>query len=84
MGYGILGTIIIGFLVGLVARALEPGNNKMGFILTTIVGIVGASVGLWLGQTFGIYKIGEPIGFIGAVIGAMIVLFIVKLTVRRI
>ena len=83
MGYGITGTIVIGFSVGLVARALEPGNNKMGFILTTLLGIIGASAGLWLGQMFGMYQVGEPIGFIGAVVGAMIVLFAFKLIVRK-
>ena len=83
MGYGIIGTIVIGFLVGLVARAIEPGDNKMGFIFTTLLGVIGASVGSYLGQILGVYQVGDPIGFIGAVIGAMIVLYVNKLIMGR-
>lgn len=75
---GIIGTIIIGFLIGLVARFLKPGDDRMGFIMTTIVGIAGAVLGSYLGQFFGIYQVGEPIGFIGAVVGAIIVLALLK------
>lgn len=75
---GVIGTIIIGFLVGLVARFIKPGNDKMGFILTTVVGIIGAFVGAYLGQAFGIYQVGEPAGFLGAVLGAIIVLALLK------
>jgi uncharacterized membrane protein YeaQ/YmgE (transglycosylase-associated protein family) len=70
----IIGTIIIGFLVGLVARFLKPGNDKMGWVFTTIVGVVGAFVGRFLGQALGIYRADEPAGFIGAVLGAILVL----------
>jgi len=80
---GIIGTIIIGFLVGLVARFIKPGDDGLGFIGTTIVGIVGAFVGSYLGQAFGIYHVGEPIGFIGAVIGAIIVLALLKAFAKR-
>lgn len=80
---GIIGTIIIGFLVGLVARFIKPGDDALGFIGTTIVGIVGAFVGSYLGQAFGIYQVGEPIGFIGAVIGAMIVLALLKAFAKK-
>lgn len=80
---GIIGTIIIGFLVGLVARFIKPGDDKMGFIFTTILGIVGAFVGSYLGQAMGIYQVDEPAGFIGAVIGAIIVLAVVKLIGQR-
>lgn len=75
---GILVTIIIGFVVGLVARFLKSGDQNMGFILTTVLGIVGAFVGSYLGQAFGIYRVGEPAGFIGAVIGAIIVLALIQ------
>ncbi len=75
---GIIGTIVIGFLVGLVARFFKPGDDNMGFILTTIVGILGAFVGTYLGQVFGIYQVGEPAGFIGAVIGAIILMTLIK------
>lgn len=75
---GIIITIIIGFIIGLVARFLKSGDQNMGFILTTVLGIVGAFVGSYLGQAFGIYRVGEPAGFIGAVIGAMIVLALIQ------
>jgi uncharacterized membrane protein YeaQ/YmgE (transglycosylase-associated protein family) len=80
---GIIGTIIIGFFAGLVARFLKPGNDKMGFVLTTILGIVGAIVGSYLGQVFGIYRVGEPAGFVGAVIGAIFLLSIIQVASRR-
>lgn len=79
---GIIVTIIIGFFVGLVARFLKPGDDKMGFILTTIVGIVGSILGSYLGQAFGLYAEGEPAGFIGAVVGAIIVLALIKAVSR--
>lgn len=74
---GIIATIIIGFLAGLIARFLKPGDDKSGLIMTTILGIVGAFVGSFLGQAFGIYGPNERAGFIGAVVGAIIVLAIV-------
>lgn len=80
---GIIGTIVIGFIVGLIARLIKPGNDKMGFIFTTIVGIVGAFLGAYLGQAMGIYQVGEPAGFIGSVIGAILVLALLKLTFGR-
>lgn len=75
---GILGTIIIGFIVGLIARFLKPGRDEMGLIMTTLLGIVGAIVGGYIGEAMGIYRVGEPVGFIGSVVGAVIVLFIVE------
>lgn len=75
---GIIVTIIIGFIIGLVARFLKPGNDNMGFILTAIVGIGGAFLGTYLGQLMGVYQVGEPTGFIGAVVGAIIVLALIK------
>lgn len=75
---GIIATIIIGFFVGLIARFIKPGNDSMGFILTTVLGIVGALVGGFMGRVFGIYAPDEPAGFIAAVIGAILVLFVAK------
>lgn len=75
---GIIGTIIIGFIVGLLARFLKPGNDKMGFILTTVVGIAGAFLGSFLGQVLGIYQADQPAGFLGALVGAVILLFILQ------
>jgi uncharacterized membrane protein YeaQ/YmgE (transglycosylase-associated protein family) len=74
---GIIWTIIIGFLIGLVARFIMPGKDSAGFILTTILGILGAVIGTYLGQALGFYTVGEPAGFIMSVIGALILLFIV-------
>ena len=74
---GIIWTIIIGFLAGVVAKFIMPGRNEpSGFILTTILGIVGAVVATYVGQAVGWYRAGEGAGFIGAVVGAIIVLVI--------
>jgi uncharacterized membrane protein YeaQ/YmgE (transglycosylase-associated protein family) len=68
-------TIIIGFIAGIIAKFLMPGPNEpSGFILTTILGIVGAFVASWLGQALGWYGPGQGAGLIGAVVGAVIVL----------
>lgn len=80
---GIIVTIIIGFFVGLVARFLKPGNDSMGFIMTTLIGIGGAFIGAYLGQAFGIYEVGEPIGFLGAVVGAILLLAVLKMLFGR-
>jgi uncharacterized membrane protein YeaQ/YmgE (transglycosylase-associated protein family) len=72
----ILWTIIIGFIVGVIAKFIMPGSNEpKGFILTTILGIVGAFVATYLGQAVGWYSAGESAGFIGGVVGAVILLF---------
>lgn len=73
---GILWTIVIGFIVGLLARFLHPGNDPMGFILTTLLGIGGALLASWLGQALGWYAPGQPAGLIGAVVGAVVLLAI--------
>jgi uncharacterized membrane protein YeaQ/YmgE (transglycosylase-associated protein family) len=74
---GILWIIIIGFLAGIVARLLSPGPNKpTGFILTTVLGIAGAFLATFVGQAVGWYRADQGAGFIGAVVGAFIVLFI--------
>jgi uncharacterized membrane protein YeaQ/YmgE (transglycosylase-associated protein family) len=73
----ILWTIIIGFIAGVIAKLVMPGRNEpSGFILTTILGIVGAVVATYLGQAIGWYRAGEGAGLIGAVVGAVVVLFI--------
>ena len=74
---GILWTIIIGFVAGVIAKFLMPGPNEpSGFVLTTILGIVGAVVASYLGQALGWYGPGEGAGLIGAVVGAIVVLFV--------
>ena len=80
----IIWTIIIGFLAGVVAKFIMPGKNEpSGFILTTILGIVGAVVATWLGQAIGWYAPGESAGFIGAIVGAIIVLLVYGMIVRQ-
>jgi uncharacterized membrane protein YeaQ/YmgE (transglycosylase-associated protein family) len=80
----ILWTIIIGFVAGVIAKFIMPGENEpSGFILTTFLGIVGAFVASYLGQSLGWYRPGEGAGLIGAVIGAIIVLFVYGLIAGR-
>lgn len=72
---GIIWTIVIGFLAGIIAKFVMPGDNEpAGFVLTTILGIVGAIVASYLGQSLGWYSPGEGAGIIGAAVGAIIVL----------
>jgi uncharacterized membrane protein YeaQ/YmgE (transglycosylase-associated protein family) len=72
----IIWAILIGFLVGLVAKLLMPGRDPGGFILTTLIGIAGSLLATFLGQAMGLYAAGQSAGFIGAVIGAIILLAI--------
>ena len=81
---GILWTIIIGFVAGVIAKFIMPGDNEpTGFILTAILGIVGAFVATYLGQALGWYRPGEGAGLIGAVVGAVIVLLIYSMVAGR-
>ena len=74
---GIIWTIIIGFVAGVIAKFIMPGNNEpSGFIMTAILGIIGAVVASYLGQALGWYAPGEGAGLIGAVVGAIVVLFV--------
>jgi uncharacterized membrane protein YeaQ/YmgE (transglycosylase-associated protein family) len=80
----IIWTIIIGFLAGVVAKFIMPGSNEpSGFVMTTILGIVGSILAAYLGEALGWYKAGEGAGFIGAVVGAIILLVIYGLVVGR-
>lgn len=78
----ILATLVIGFVVGLLARALHPGQDKFGIILTVLLGIAGAFVATWLGQMLHFYQPGQNAGFVGAVIGAVILLVVANLLRR--
>ena len=74
---GILWTILIGFVAGVLAKLITPGGNEpSGFILTTLLGIVGAFVATYLGQALGWYEAGQGAGLIGATVGAIIVLLV--------
>ena len=79
----LIGTIIIGFQAGVVAKLLTPGRDPGGFIVTAILGIIGAFVATYLGQAVGWYRADEAAGFIGAVVGAIIVLAIYHFIQRR-
>ena len=81
---GIIWTLIIGFIAGLIAKLIMPGSKEpSGFVLTTILGIVGAFVATWLGQALGWYRVGDGAGLIGAVVGSIIVLAIWGMIARR-
>ena len=70
---------VIGFVVGLIARAILPGTQSLGIILTAVLGIAGAFLTGFAGQAMGLYTPGQPAGFIASVIGAIVLLFIVGL-----
>lgn len=80
---GIIGTIIIGLVVGLIAKFLHPGKENMGFILTIALGIAGAFVARFVGQALGFYGSDERAGFIASVIGAIVLLVIYGMIVKR-
>lgn len=82
----ILGTIVVGFIVGLIARAIKPGDDRMGLIMTTLIGIAGAFVARYVGQAMGWYQANEPAGWIASVLGAIVLLVIyglIRVTPRR-
>ncbi|RYF43037.1 MAG: GlsB/YeaQ/YmgE family stress response membrane protein [Comamonadaceae bacterium] len=75
---GILWTILIGFIVGIVAKFLMPGRDPAGFIITVVIGVVGSVIATYLGRGLGFYQVGESAGFIAAVLGAIILLVIYR------
>ncbi len=79
----ILGTIVVGFIVGLIARAVKPGDDKLGLIMTTLLGIAGAFIARYVGVAMGWYQQEEPAGWIASVIGAVVLLFIYSLVKGR-
>ena len=79
----ILGTIVVGFIVGLIARALKPGDDKLGLIMTTLLGIAGALVARYAGVAMGLYHESDAAGWIASVIGAIVLLIIYGLVRGR-
>lgn len=73
---GFVWMILVGFVVGLVARAVMPGNQSLGLILTTVLGVAGSFLAGFVGQALGWYQAGQGAGFIGSVLGALVVLFV--------
>jgi len=74
--FGVLGWILFGLVVGIIAKLLMPGRDPGGFIITALLGIAGAVLGGFLGRAFGFYGPGEPAGFLMSTLGAVILLFI--------
>ena len=79
----LISAIVIGLIAGLIARAIHPGDDKAGFIVTTALGIVGSLVATYGGQLLGLYPKGASAGFIASVVGAIIVLFIYNMIAKR-
>lgn len=75
----IIGTIVVGFIVGLLARALKPGDDKLGLIMTTLLGIGGAFVARYAGAALGLYQPDQAAGWIASVVGAIVLLVIYSL-----
>jgi uncharacterized membrane protein YeaQ/YmgE (transglycosylase-associated protein family) len=74
--FGVLGWIVFGLVVGIIAKLLMPGRDPGGFIITALLGIAGAVIGGFVGRAFGFYGPGEPAGFLMSTLGAVILLFI--------
>lgn len=79
---GILGWVLFGLVVGIIAKLLMPGRDPGGFIVTTLLGIVGAVIGGFLGRSLGLYGPGEPAGFLMATLGAVVLLFLYRMLRR--
>jgi len=80
---GVIVWILFGLIVGIVARFLMPGRDPGGFVVTTILGIVGAVLGGFMGRAMGLYREGEPAGFLMAVVGAVVLLALYRAVARR-
>ena len=80
---GLIATIVIGFIVGLVARAVMPGNQPLGLILTAALGIAGSIIATYAGQAIGWYQSGQTGGFIAAVVGALVLLFAYRMISKK-
>jgi uncharacterized membrane protein YeaQ/YmgE (transglycosylase-associated protein family) len=79
----ILGWIFFGLIVGIVGKFLMPGRDPGGFVITILLGIAGALVGGFLGRVLGLYREGDPVGFIMAVIGSIVLLVLYRMFARR-
>ena len=80
---GIIWTILIGFVVGIVAKMLTPGRDPSGFLITVAIGIAGSLIATFGGQALGLYSAGQGAGFIGSVVGAIILLVVYNLIRRK-
>ena len=80
---GWLGTIIVGFIVGVLAKMFHPGKDNLGFIMTTLLGVAGAILAGWVGQAAGWYEAGQPAGWIASTIFAVIILAIYTRVIKK-
>ncbi|MBW0445964.1 GlsB/YeaQ/YmgE family stress response membrane protein [bacterium M00.F.Ca.ET.228.01.1.1] len=78
-----IGTVIVGLIVGLIARALKPGDDRMGLLMTIILGIAGSLIAGYVGRALGWYQPGQAAGWIASVIGAIVLLVIYGMVRRR-
>jgi uncharacterized membrane protein YeaQ/YmgE (transglycosylase-associated protein family) len=78
-----IGTLIVGLIVGLIARAIKPGDDSMGWIMTIVLGIAGSLVAGYVGRALGWYQPGQPAGWIASVVGAIVLLVIVGMVRKR-
>ncbi|HUD42638.1 MAG TPA: GlsB/YeaQ/YmgE family stress response membrane protein [Dokdonella sp.] len=81
--YGIIMTILIGLVVGIIAKFLKPGKDPGGFIVTTLIGIAGSFLATFVGKSMGWYQPGQTAGFIGSVVGAIVLLILWGLLTRK-
>ena len=81
--WSIIVAIVVGFIAGLIARAIHPGDDKAGFVMTTVLGIAGSLLATFLGRLLGLYGDGSAAGFIASVIGAIIILFIYNFATKK-
>ena len=81
--WSLIVAIVVGFIEGLIARAIHPGDDKAGFIVTTLLGIAGSLLATYGGRLLGLYSNNSSAGFIASVIGAIVILFIYNLITKR-
>ena len=74
--FGLIGTIVVGFIVGVIAKLVMPGKENMGFIMTTLLGIAGSLLASYAGQLIGWYQAGQGAGWIGSIVGAFVLLWV--------
>ncbi len=75
----VIGSIFIGLIVGFIARALKPGDDKLGWIMTAILGVAGSFLASYAGKAFGLYQEGQVAGFVASIVGAVVLLFVYAL-----
>ena len=80
----ILGTLFIGLIVGFIARAIKPGNDKLGWIMTAILGVAGSFLASYAGKALGFYQQGQVAGFVASVVGAIVLLIVYALVRGRV